>query len=67
MTILAVGSLAEAVRLAETDDASVVAGLLAVEVLNWRVAMDPGLVADSAGREYDPPEERQRSARSDRD
>ncbi len=43
MTILAVESLAEAVRLAEIDDASVVAGLLAVEVSDWQVAMDPGL------------------------
>ena len=44
MTVLAVDSLGEAVRLAETDDASVVAGLLSVEVLDWTVAMSPGLL-----------------------
>jgi uncharacterized protein YciI len=50
MTLLAVSSLAEARRLAETDDSSVVAGVLAVEVRAWQVVMDDGLLADRAGR-----------------
>jgi uncharacterized protein YciI len=46
MTVLAVASLDEARRLAETDDGSVVAGVLAVEVQVWQVVMDNGLLPE---------------------
>ena len=49
MTVLAVSSLEEACRLAETDDSSVATGVLAVEVQVWQVAMDDGLLPDRAG------------------
>jgi uncharacterized protein YciI len=49
MTVLAVSSLEEARRLAETDDQSVVAGVLAVHVQGWQVVMDDGLLPDRAG------------------
>ncbi len=43
MTVLAASSLEAARRLAETDDQSVLAGVLTVDVHDWQVAMDPGL------------------------
>ena len=49
MTLLAVESLTEARRLAETDDLSVVAGVLSVEVRGWQVVMGPGLTEPPRG------------------
>ncbi|WP_344801067.1 YciI family protein [Microlunatus ginsengisoli] len=53
MTVIAAASLAEAERLATTDDQSVVAGVLAVEVRAWQVVMDPGLVTIRSAPEPD--------------
>ncbi|MFC8732281.1 YciI family protein [Luteimicrobium sp. NPDC057192] len=50
MTVLAVPTRDEAERLAAVDDRSVSTGVLAVEVREWHVVLDPGLSSRAARR-----------------